>query len=47
MIRSHLIYEDDRALFNGLITKDNLEGLDIDGKIILQYSFKKCDVSVD
>ena len=41
MIRNHLIYEYDRALLNELIMKDNLEGLGIDGRIILIYSFKK------
>ena len=34
MIRSRLSYEDDRALLNKLVTKDNLEGLDIDGRIM-------------
>jgi hypothetical protein len=47
MICSHLIYEDDRALLNEIIKKDNLEGLGIDGRIILKYSFKKYEVSVE
>jgi len=46
MILSHLNYEYDRALLNELITKENLEDLDIDWRIILKCSFNKY-VSMD
>jgi len=39
-----LIYEHGRALLSELTTKDKLEDLGIDGKIILKYNFKKYDV---